>query len=102
MSAHPKPDLVGGLDHLIGIFAPFATGSEVVEISTEDLRTVIAQLRYLRHLAFLNERELGGFRTIEAARFASGLMERITTDPTGTLQFSENGKIIRPDFGRRT
>lgn len=94
--------LLNGLDDLIGMWTPFEKGGCPVEVTAEALATILARLRLLRHLAFLNERELGAFRLLEAGRFATGTMEDVATTEAGALVLDPEGKVIRPDFGGRS
>lgn len=104
MQATSKSDLLDGIDHLIQVFTPAVAieDGDGLVFDRQAVETMRKRLHMLRHLAFLNERELGALRLIEAGRIGRSFVEELAAGEGGKLVTDPEGKIVRPDFGRRS
>ncbi len=59
---------------------------------------VIAKLRLVGALVQSMEREVSALRLIEAGRVGTAIVEQLATDALVELS---DGKVLRPDFGRK-
>lgn len=96
MTAPHENSLVSVFDMLIGKFMPFAemADDEKAEIDAKSMQTLIAILRTGRHLAMVNERELGALRMEEVARSVDDVIE-------AELDRALGENIVSPNFGRK-
>jgi hypothetical protein len=101
MRGHVETTLTGAVTDLIALMEPYRGQAEVT-LPGESWDMLIDGVVALRAMARSVERELGSFRTLEAARFAKGAMEEVATDAAGALVLDPEGKIIRPEFGKRS
>lgn len=89
------------LDSLIANL-PKASADVQVIFPADAYALMLIGLAHLGRMVSAMEAELGAFRALEAARFAKGEMEEVARDAHGRLILDDDGKVLRPDFGRRT
>lgn len=61
-------------------------------------RIVIAKLRLIGSLVHSIEREVCAYRLIDAGKAGAAVVEQLATDALVNLS---DGKIVRPEFGRK-
>lgn len=90
-----------GLQMLSETFAPHCriADAETIEIDGKGVRTLVNIIRTLRHLAILQEREIGALRQLEAAR---ELRQVVTSELKAAAEKLPGDNVIRPDFGGKS
>jgi hypothetical protein len=64
--------------------------------------TLIASLRIMRRMALSMEQELSVHRLGEANAIGRGHAERLSSEALTHLVLDPEGKVVKPDFGRRS
>lgn len=87
-----------GLQMLSDTFAPHRAipDQAVIEIDGKAVRSLLKTIRTLRHMAILQEREIGALRDLELAR---RLRKALSSEMDQAVEPSSDGNVIRPDFG---
>lgn len=82
---------------LSDVFEPHRTISdnETIVITGMGVRRILSTLRTLRHLALLQEREIGALRQLETSR---GLRDAFSSELTSAMEAAPGDNVIRPDF----
>ncbi len=88
------------LDTLVRELSPYCNGDEVV-FPGEDFNSLVERLATIRKMMSIIEREVGALRLAEAARSGKAIVEDLATDQLKQLVEDPEGKVIRPNFGRR-
>lgn len=84
---------------LRGEFVSYARSGGI--LTSETVKQLRHRLRLLATLANAMETELSYFRLMEANRAGHELIEELSTEKLVELIKDPEGKIIRPDFGRK-
>ncbi|UWU13249.1 hypothetical protein N2599_13960 [Rhizobium sullae] len=87
------------LQLLRGEFSPFARRGGYLE--PETVQQLRQRLRLLSKLANAMEMELAYFRLMENGRLGREAIEQLSTESLVEMVKDPEGKIIRPDFGRK-
>ena len=69
--------------------------NETIVITGMGVRRILATLRTLRHLAILQEREVGALRQLETSR---GLRDAFSSELASAVDGDLGDNVIRPDF----
>lgn len=103
MSSNHPSALIGGIDKLLDIFValPPLNAGDTVELELEAVNLIQKQLRLIRHLAFLNERELGAMLLQKAERDGRKMVDELAQAQMHPMIDISDEKIIRPVFGGR-
>lgn len=72
-----------------------------VDLSVVEMRVVAERLRTLGKLVVLMEQELAVHRIGEDGRDGRSALEQAATESLTHLTLDPEGKVIRPDFGRK-
>lgn len=70
-------------------------------LTRPQLARMAEEMQVFSRLAYAMECELGAFRLGELARLGREAVEKLAADEFGEMIFNPEGKIIRPDFGRK-
>ncbi len=91
-------NLSDGLQMLSETFAPHRqiADDETIILGGADVRSLLKIIRTLRHLAILQEREIGALRRLEAAR---ELRQVVASELKAVAETLPGDNVIRPDFG---
>lgn len=98
MRAAQSFSLSGGLQMLSDTFAPHRdiADDETIILGGEEVRSLLKIIRTLRHLAILQERELGALRRLDDAR---ELRKVVSSELKAAVESRPGDNVIRPDFG---
>ncbi len=90
-----------GLQMLADTFAPHRTIPDraVIEIDGKAVRSLLRTIRTLRHLAILQEREIGALRDLELSR---RLCKALSLELAQAVEPAPADNVIRPDFGGKS
>lgn len=89
------------LQRLRMTFLPAATQQSGVEIDAENVAILVHKLSLLSHLYQNVAQELVILRETEASRLGRTCVEELATAEVTALIVDPEGKVIRPDFGRK-
>ncbi|RVG68518.1 hypothetical protein [Sinorhizobium meliloti] len=78
-----------------------ARAASGVDLSVVEMRVVAERLRTLGRLMVLMEQELAVHRIGEDSRDGRAALEQAATENLTHLTLDPEGKVIRPDFGRK-
>lgn len=94
-------NLSDGLQMLSDTFAPYRkiADDDTIVIGGADVRNLLKVIRTLRHLAILQEREIGALRHLEAAR---ELRQVVTSELKAVAETLPGDNVVRPDFGGKS
>ncbi|MGX1259826.1 hypothetical protein [Sinorhizobium fredii] len=71
------------------------------DLSIVEMRIVVDRLRAIGSLVHLMEQELAVHRLGEAGREGRNALEESATETLTHLVIDPEGKVVRPDFGRK-
>ncbi len=101
MNTAPSTLVSVAIAQLLDLMEPYrGEGDVVIEGASWD--AILNGLKGIERMSVSVERELGAFRTLEAGRFATNMLEQVATDEVGRLVLDPEGKVVRPEFGRRS
>lgn len=101
MNTSPSPVVSIAIEQLLEHMEPYRGSGEVV-IEGASWDAILDGLRGVQRMSVAVERELGAFRALEAGRFATNTLEQVATTAAGELVLDPEGKVVKPDFGRRS
>lgn len=90
------------LAEIAELFRPAADARESVEMDAESVRGLYARLHTMQRLYANVAQELEILRLTEAGRMGRKVVEELATSQACELIVDPLGKVIRPDFGRRS
>ncbi|SOC46606.1 hypothetical protein SAMN05892877_12352 [Rhizobium subbaraonis] len=98
MAARPLPS--EHLDALVRELSPHCGGDEV-SFPGADFDKLVERLATIRKMVAVTEREVGALRLAEVARSGRVIVENLATEHLQHMAEDADGKIVRPDFGRK-
>lgn len=72
------------------------------EMTSGDVRAIITELSVMQKLAVSLEQEVACFRMGEAGRQVAGFLDHEAASQMEALTRDPEGKVISPDFGRKS
>lgn len=88
------------LDAIVRELSP-ACGADEVSMPGSDFDSLVERLAAVRKMMTVIEREVGALRLAEAARSGRAIVEDLATEELQQLVEDPEGKVVRPDFGRK-
>lgn len=88
------------LDEIVRELSPHCGGDEV-RIAGDDFDSLVGRLASIRKMMVLIEREVGALRLAESARTGRVIVEDLATEQFQDLVDDPEGRVVRPDFGRK-